>query len=102
MRGAVLDEQLNYWKEKLADAPALELPLDRPRPPIQTLRGAAPRQTIPPHLYDALKALSRREGTSLFMTMLAAFQTLLYRYSGQEDIVIGSGVAGRRLREMEG
>ena len=88
---------------RLADPPAaLEIPSDRPRPAAQTFRGAVRIVEIPVDLAEALRALSRREGCTLFMTMLASFATLLYRYSGREDFCIGSGVANRRWLETEG
>ncbi|MEC4812177.1 MAG: amino acid adenylation domain-containing protein [Scytonema sp. PMC 1069.18] len=97
-----LEKQLNYWQQQLAGAtPVLELPTDRPRPPVQTYRGARQYFTIPQNLSKALDALSRKEGVTLFMTLLAAFQTLLYRYSRQQDILIGSPIAGRNRAEVE-
>jgi amino acid adenylation domain-containing protein len=98
----VAEAQLAYWKEKLAGSPpVLELPTDRPRPAVQTFRGAAPRVELPLDLCEALRAVSRRDGVTLFMTMLAAFLTLLYRYTEQEDICVGTGIANRRWRETE-
>ena len=103
MRGKVAETQLAYWKKKLTGSPPiLALPFDRPRPAAQSFRGAAPRMELPSSLCESLRALSRQEGVTLFMTMLAAFLTLLYRYSGQEDICVGSGIANRRWRETEG
>ena len=94
--------QRAYWMEKLAATPApLEIPSDRPRPAAQTFRGAVRVVELPVDLAEALRALSRREGCTLFMTMLATFATLLYRYSGREDFCIGSGVANRRWLEFE-
>ncbi|HYY43190.1 MAG TPA: amino acid adenylation domain-containing protein, partial [Pyrinomonadaceae bacterium] len=102
LTGAVLDEQLAYWRQQLAGAPpVLELPTDRPRPKLQTFRGAALALELPRDLTDELKSLSRREGVTLFMTLLAAWQTLLARYSGQTDILIGSPIANRRRSEIE-
>jgi len=102
MRGTVEQTQLDYWKERLANnSPVLELPYDRPRPPAQSFRGAAPRIELPGALCKSLKMLSNDEGVTLFMTMLAAFLVLLYRYSSQEDICVGSGIANRRWRETE-
>ncbi|ARV57485.1 non-ribosomal peptide synthetase [Nostocales cyanobacterium HT-58-2] len=101
--GDVLEKQLNYWKQQLADAnPVLELPTDRPRPPVQTYRGAKHFFVLPQNLSQALYVLSRQEGVTLFMTLLAAFQVLLYRYSAQEDILVGSPIAGRNHAELEG
>ncbi|MCG3209093.1 MAG: D-alanine--poly(phosphoribitol) ligase subunit 1 [Anaerolineae bacterium] len=102
LQGPVLADQLGYWRRQLAGAPPLlELPTDRPRPPVQTFAGAAVAITLPPDLLDALKQLSRDEGSTLFMTLLAAFQTLLHRYTGQTDIVVGSPIANRNRAELE-
>jgi amino acid adenylation domain-containing protein len=102
LQGTVLDDQVKYWKKQLADAPAfLELPADRPRPAIQSSRGALLMFELPKPLLKRLTELSRREGASLFMTLLAGFQALLYRYTGQEDVVVGSAIAGRNRAEVE-
>jgi len=102
LSGKTLEEKLSYWKTQLAGAPAsLDLPTDRPRPPLQTFRGASHATTIPRPLVDALKRLSQKEGATFFMTLLAAFNLLMSKYSGQEDIVIGSPIAGRNRRETE-
>jgi len=96
LQGDDSQRQLEYWKHRLQGAPGLlELPTDRPRPPVQTYRGARHLKTIPKSLCDPLSALSRREGVSLFTTLLAAFQLLLSRYTGQEDIIVGTSVEGR-------
>ncbi|KAF3885483.1 MULTISPECIES: non-ribosomal peptide synthetase [Nostocales] len=98
----VLEKQLKYWKQQLAGAvPVLELPADRPRPPVQTYQGARESFILPEKLLQALAKLSQREGVTLFMTLLAVFQTLLYRYTKQTDILVGSPVAGRNLPEIE-
>ena len=98
-----LERQLVYWRNQLGGAlPVLELPTDRPRPAVQSYRGARVSLRLPAELTAAIKELSRREGVTLFMTLLAAFQTLLHRYSGQQDITVGSPVAGRNYRETEG
>lgn len=103
LQGDALEEQLNYWKSQLTGAPAaLELPTDRPRPRTQSYRGATQFIQIPTDVVEDLKRLSKQENASLFMTMLAAFSTLLYRYSGQPDIVIGSPIANRTRAEIEG
>ncbi|MBC8427731.1 AMP-binding protein [bacterium] len=103
LQGEALETQLSYWKEQLAGAPpVLELPTDRPRSAIQTYRGSRESVALSTDLSEALKALSQREGITLFMTLLAAFKTLLYRYTGQEDIVVGSPIAGRTRVETEG
>src|SRR5215217_18556 len=97
-----LEEQLSYWKAQLADAPPLlELPTDRPRPPVQTHKGAHKDLTLSETLTRSLKDLTRREGVTLFMTLLAAFSTLLYRYSGQCDILVGTPIANRNRAETE-
>ncbi|HEY0020544.1 MAG TPA: amino acid adenylation domain-containing protein, partial [Longimicrobium sp.] len=103
LRGEVLDAQLAYWTERLAGAPTLlELPTDRPRPAVQSYRGAVASATWPPGLRGALGALARHEGATLYMVLLAAFQVLLSRYSRQDDVVVGSPVAGRSRAEVEG
>ncbi|HLH61201.1 MAG TPA: amino acid adenylation domain-containing protein [Ktedonobacteraceae bacterium] len=102
LQGEVLEEQLNYWKSQLAGIPVLQLPTDRPRPAVQTFRGAAQLVVLPAELTEALRAFSRREGVTLFMTLLAAFKTLLYRYTEQERIVVGIPIAGRTDRKLEG
>ena len=79
----------------------LELPTDRPRPPLQTFNGAKESLVLSQELSEEIKALSRREGATLFMTLLAAFNTLLCRHSGQEDIIVGSPIAGRNRAEIE-
>ncbi|MBO0798593.1 MAG: amino acid adenylation domain-containing protein, partial [Blastocatellia bacterium] len=102
MEGEVLEKLLSYWKTQLSGAtPVLELPTDRPRPAFQTFRGATQPINLPRELSDSLQVLSRREGVTLFMTLLAAFQTLLHRYSGQDDILVGSPIAGRTHATIE-
>jgi thioesterase domain-containing protein len=97
-----LDGDLAYWRKQLGGSlPALELPTDRPRPLLQTFRGAMQSVVLPGSLTQALEALSRREGVTLFMTIVAAFQTLLYRYSGQDDILVGIDTGGRQHSEVE-
>jgi amino acid adenylation domain-containing protein/non-ribosomal peptide synthase protein (TIGR01720 family) len=103
LQGEVLERQISYWKKQLADAPAaLELPTDHPRPALQTYRGARIQVALSRELSDALQELSRQEDVTLFMTLLAAFQVLLSRYSRQTDIVVGSPVANRSRAELEG
>ena len=103
LQGEVLDAQLQYWKERLAGIPSLlELPTDRPRPVVQTYRGAREPLTLMKSTVQALEDLGRREGATLFMTLLAAFKILLHRYTGQDDIVVGSPTAGRTRMETEG
>ncbi len=95
-------EQIAYWKTQLADAPALlELPTDRPRPAVQSFRGAQFIQYFPNELRHDLKALSQQAGCTLFMTLLAGFNALLARYTGQEDLVVGTPLAGRTVTETE-
>lgn len=97
------NEQLEYWRRKLEGIPALlELPTDRPRPPVQSRKGARHLFELPSELVGSLAALGRREGATLFMTMMAAFQVLLHKYSGQDDLVIGTPVACRNMKETEG
>ena len=98
-----LEQELNYWKEKLAGAPPLlALPTDRPRPAIQTYRGSTQPFILSQHLTEQLRTLSQRRGMTLFMTLLAAFQTLLFRYSAQEDIIVGTTAANRERSDIEG
>ena len=102
LQGRGLEEQLAYWKTKLADIPLLQLPTDHPHPPVQTFRGAAQSLLLSKHVTSVLHALSRQEGATLFMTLLAGFKALLYRYSGQEDLAVGSLIANRNRAEIEG
>ena len=102
LQGEVLEKQLSYWKQQLADAPAsLELPIDRPRPAIGTFNGATFSSSIASSLAAKLKALSQQESATLFMTLLAAFNVLLCRYTRQDDIVVGSPIANRNRAEIE-
>ncbi|MGB7440888.1 MAG: amino acid adenylation domain-containing protein [Coleofasciculaceae cyanobacterium] len=97
------ESQLDYWKQQLGGSlPVLELPTDRPRPPVPTDRGEQQSLLLPKNLSEALKALSRQERVTLAMTLLATFKVLLYRYTGQEDILVGSPIAGRNRAELEG
>ncbi|HYG64144.1 MAG TPA: amino acid adenylation domain-containing protein, partial [Thermoanaerobaculia bacterium] len=103
LAGEVLEAQLAYWRQRLTGAPALlELPTDRPRPLVETHHGAALPLALGPSLSRALVALARREGATPFMVLLAGFAALLGRYSGQDDVVVGSPIAGRNRREIEG
>ncbi|HMZ82282.1 MAG TPA: condensation domain-containing protein, partial [Acidobacteriota bacterium] len=98
-----LEAELAYWKQKFAaPLPVLSLPTDRPRPEVQTFQGSDETFSLSPELSEKVRALSRQHGSTLFMTLLAAFQTLLLRYSGQEDIVVGSPIANRNHLETEG
>ncbi len=100
--GPVVEEQIVYWKQRLDGLAVLELPTDRPRPAVQSHRGAHLAFTLNIGVTTALKAFTRQEGTTLFMTLLAAFQTLLYRYTGQTDIGVGTPIANRNRSEVEG
>jgi amino acid adenylation domain-containing protein len=103
LSGEALAEQLGYWKSRLEGAPPLlEIPTDRPRTPGRQEHGGSHRFALPAETSRELRALSRREGTTLFMTLLAAWQALLARYAGQEDVVVGTPVAGRTQAETEG
>jgi amino acid adenylation domain-containing protein len=103
LKGEVLERQLAYWSGCLKGAPAaLALPTDRPRPAVQSFRGAKCFFGVRHEVATALVALSRREGATLFMVLLAAFQVLLSRWSGQEDVVVGTPIAGRTEVGLEG
>ncbi len=102
LSGEVLDRQLNYWKTQLAGVRILELPTDRPRPATQSHRGANVRVRVGTHITRALKALAKEEEATLFMTLMAAWQLLLMRYTGQDDIAVGTPIAGRTQDETEG
>jgi amino acid adenylation domain-containing protein len=103
LQGDVLDTQIAYWKERLAGAPAvIDLPADHPRPAVQTFRGAHQLLVLPKHLHDEFKALSRQEGVTQFMAFLAAFKVLLYRYTSQDDVIVGTPIANRNRLETEG
>ncbi|HEX2081842.1 MAG TPA: amino acid adenylation domain-containing protein, partial [Longimicrobium sp.] len=103
LRGEVLEGRLDWWKARLAGAPALlELPTDHPRPAVQSFRGATIQGALPAGVRAGLEALGRGEGATLYMVVLAAFQVLLSRYSGSADVVVGSPVAGQTRREVEG
>jgi len=103
LSGEVLDRLMNYWKTQLAEATTvLELPTDRPRPPIQTYRGASQSLILNQSLSKSLREMSLLEGVTLFMVLLTAFSTILHRYTEQEDILIGCPIAGRNRSETEG
>ncbi|MBW4431896.1 MAG: amino acid adenylation domain-containing protein [Pelatocladus maniniholoensis HA4357-MV3] len=103
IQGKFLADQLNYWKQQLqGELPVLQLPTDRPRPTVTTFAGAKEYFTFSTTLTNALRQLSQREDATLFMSMLAAFNVLLYRYTDQEDILIGSPIANRNRAELEG
>ena len=96
-----LERQLSYWTEQLDGMPTLKLPTDRQRPAAQRFRGAQESLQLPEVLGEQLESLSRRAGGTLFMTLLAAFKVLLSRYTGQEDVVVGTPIAGRNREEIE-
>ena len=102
LQGEVLEKQLFYWKKQLADAsPTIELPTDHPRPVTYTYDGASESVTLSESLSESLKKLSQQEDVTLFITLLSAFKTLLYRYTSQEDIIVGSPIAGRNRHDIE-
>jgi surfactin family lipopeptide synthetase A len=101
LQGDVLEQLFAYWKQQLADIPTLELPTDQVRPAIPSFKGQKQRFVLSTELVAKLKELSRSEGVTLFMTLLAAFQVLLSRYSGQDDIVVGTPTAARIRPELE-
>ncbi len=103
LQGEVFQAQLSYWKQQLGhNLPILKLPTDRPRVDVSTSKGATYSFWLSPKLYEDVKTLSLQEGVTLFMTLLAAFETLLNRYTGQDDIVVGTDVANRNSAKTEG
>jgi amino acid adenylation domain-containing protein len=103
LTGEVFEAQLDYWKKRLEGAPpVLAVPTDRPRPSIQSFRGSLERFIVAEDVVRGLRELCRQEGATMFMVLLAAFQTLLHRYAGQDVIVVGTPIAGRNRRELEG
>ncbi|WP_414584330.1 amino acid adenylation domain-containing protein [Scytonema sp. PCC 10023] len=103
LQGMVLKTHLDYWKQQLVGSlPVLELPTDRPRLAVQNFQGATQSFSLSSDLSQALKQISQQEGITLFMTLLAAFKTLLYRYTGEGDIIVGSPTANRNRPEIEG
>jgi hypothetical protein len=101
LQGEVLEQQLEYWKQQLTGAPALNLPKDRPRPATPGFRGADESLTLPAGLFKQLLELNRLEGVTMFIMVLTAFYVLLYKHTGQDDIVVTSLVAGRNCLETE-
>ncbi len=98
-----LCQQMDYWRKQLSgEVPVLQLPTDRPRPAVQTYRGAMQPFRLPKDLSDSLRQMSQREGSTVFMTLLAAFTGLLHRYTGQDDFVVGTVSAGRKESELHG
>jgi len=101
LQGEVLEQQLSYWKQRLAGIESLKMKTDHPRPITPSFRGEELSFELSPELSRSIQALSRQEGVTLFMTLLAAFKTLLYRYTLQEDIVVGADIANRNRKETE-
>ena len=102
LQGEVLDRQLKYWRDKLANQPKmLNLPTDHPRPAIQSSKGKIETFFLPAELSEKIKQLSRKENATLFMILLATYQLLLFRYSGQDDISVGTAIAGRNITDTE-
>jgi NRPS condensation-like uncharacterized protein len=99
LQGELLDKKVAYWKEKLSGVSPLQLPTDYPRPAVQSTKGAVSHFTIDKELKEKLQQLSQQQGTTLFMTLLAAFKVLLYRYSGQQDICVGTPTANRTVEK---
>jgi amino acid adenylation domain-containing protein len=103
LHGEVLEKQIRYWKQQLGGVlPVLELPTDHPRPIVQTYRGAHEPLTLSKEVSESLKQISQQNGSTLFMTLLAAFKVLLCRYSGQDEVIVGMPIAGRHRPELEG
>jgi amino acid adenylation domain-containing protein len=102
LNGSALAQQLDYWKTQLSGLAVLDLPTDRPRPAVRRGHGSRMNFAVPAELTKALKDLGRRQNATLYMTLLAAYQTLWFHYSGQTDIAVGTSVAGRRHTEIEG
>lgn len=101
LRGELLEKKLSYWNRKLSGLEPLNLPTDYPRPSVQSMRGGVLSLRLEKALSEKLQALSRREGSTMFMTLLSAFKVLLYRYSGQDDICVGTPIANRTQKEVE-
>jgi amino acid adenylation domain-containing protein len=101
MQGASATKQIDYWKERLANLPTLELTTDRPRPPVQRAAGGKRETQVPAAVAEAVRGIGRREGATPYMTFLAAFVALLHRYTAQTDLVVGSITSGRRRPEVE-
>ncbi|HET9277040.1 MAG TPA: condensation domain-containing protein, partial [Flavitalea sp.] len=101
IRGELLDKKMDYWKQKLDGVSALQLPTDFPRPSIQSSKGNVVTFKVEKELMTKLQALGQEQGTTMFMTLLSAFKVLLYQYSGQQDICVGTSIAGRQQQEIE-
>src|SRR5262249_26935940 len=102
LQGETLAAELSYWREQLAGMEDLELPTDHPRPALRSYGGAGYQFVVEREVAEKLRALSRREGVTLFMTLLGGFDVLMSRYSGQEDVAIGTDIANRNRAEIEG
>jgi amino acid adenylation domain-containing protein len=102
LHGEMMDQQLDYWRKQLVGVETLDLPTDRPRPAIQTQKGDRMTVVLPLGLTEKIRKLAKAKSATLYMTLLAAFQVLLYRYSRQENFAIGAPIAGRRRAETEG
>ncbi|MEO7583966.1 MAG: non-ribosomal peptide synthase/polyketide synthase [Ferruginibacter sp.] len=102
LQGNILDKKLGYWKQQLDGVTTLQLPTDYPRTAVQTYNGSLEEFTIDRELTDQLQVLSEQQGVTMFMTLLAAFKILLYRYTGQQDISVGTATAGRQQQLLEG
>jgi amino acid adenylation domain-containing protein len=102
LQGEVLESEVGYWKERLKGAAVLEMPTDFPRPASQSYRGGLEPIEIGPEVSESLRMLTKQEGATLFMVLMAAFKLLLMRYSGEEDVVVGTAVANRTRKEVEG
>ncbi len=102
LQGEVLEKELDFWRKTIGmDPPVLELPFDRPRPPVQTFNGKTVSMRLDSELSTRIRQLAKEQGATVFMTLLAAFQTLLHRYSGQDEILVGSPIANRNRSETE-
>ncbi|MCP4153968.1 MAG: non-ribosomal peptide synthetase, partial [bacterium] len=101
LNSEIIDRQTEYWKSNLSNTPVLELPTDHPRPPEQTFNGSYIRFSLDKNLTDKLNAFSRENDVTLFMTLLSAFNILLHKYTGQDDICVGSPIANRTRSEIE-
>ena len=103
LQGEALEQQMSYWKERLAGIPpVLDMPTDRPRPAVKTANGASENFFFPPELSEKIISMARMEGVTPYMFLLAAFYVLLNKYSGQDDISIGTAIANRTREELEG
>jgi amino acid adenylation domain-containing protein len=102
LQGKALEQNLSYWKQKLADLPALDLPADYSRPAVQSYRGARLSVMLSKAVSESLETLCKREGVTRFMTLLAALKIMLHRYTGQDDIAVGAAISGRGRPEIEG